>query len=85
MEEYLRKYNQLAKSFACRKLSFFLHVYLALPESEELKDDVKRNILQNRRTVLYDNKARKKARVAALCSYFRMNFVKLLFGFVRKR
>lgn len=85
LEERLSGIDELQRSFSCRKMSFFFHIYLALPDSEELKGDVKRKIIENRNVVLFDNKARKKTRIAALCSYISMDFVKLLFRFINKR
>lgn len=85
LEDNLTEHNSLKRSFICRKLSFFFHIYLALPPNEKNKKEVVKMIKENRHIVLFDSKARKKARIAALCSYVGLGLVSFLFRFVNKR
>ena len=75
------------KAVRCRMLSFCFHIMLEMPV--DYADDRKR-ILQdyvnkNRLKVLFDLRARKKARVAALLSYFGMGILRKVLKKINKR
>lgn len=70
--------KRIEKAVRCRMLSFCFHILLEMPfdypdsRKEILMDYVK----QNRWKVLFDNQARKKARMGALISYFGLKTAK---------
>ena len=75
------------KAVRCRMLSFCFHIMLEMPV--DYADDRKR-ILQdyvnkNRHKVLFDHRARKKARVAALLSYFGTETLRMVLQKTNKR
>lgn len=85
MDSHCDILKPLAKAYRCRKLSLFYHLLIPTPKGAEGWDVMIDYIKQNRRKVLLDCRARKKARMAAFLSYFGFNIVKLVFSFVNKR
>lgn len=75
----------LEKAYRCRKLSLYYHLLIPTPKGAEGRDIMVDYIKKNRRKVLIDHRARKKARMAAFLSYFGLDIVKLVFSFVNKR
>lgn len=68
--DVIKKYPNLSKAAACRFLSANFHIFFMIPKGK-YKVQLKQcweNIKKFRRIVLFDLKARKKARVAALLS-----------------
>ena len=75
----------IEKAYRCRKLSLFYHLIIPMPKDAEGREVMMDYIKENRWKVLMDNRARKKARMAAFLSYFGFNLVKCIFSFVNKR
>lgn len=73
------------KAYKCRMLSFACHLLLKTPRDYDKKYVFWDKIVEYRRTVLFDKKARKQARIAALISYFGPNAMQLAFKLVDKR
>lgn len=77
----------IEKAVRCRLLSFCLHILLEMPIDYP---DVRKRVLidymkQNRRKVLVDVKARKKARIGAFISYFGIDAMKKALSIVKER
>lgn len=71
----------------CRLLSFCFHILLEMPCNypDERKQILIDYVKQNRWKVLFDNKARKKARVGALISCFGLRTAKRILNKVKSR
>lgn len=85
MEDHKTELLPIIKSYKCRMISLSYHMLLKMPE-----DYYKRYVFENmirdyRREVLFDSKARKKARLACLASYLGFGTVKCLFSVVDRR
>ena len=85
MDSHCDMLKPLEKAYRCRKLSLFFHLLIPTPKGAEGRDEMVNYIKQNRRKVLIDHRARKKARMAAFLSYFGFTIVKFIFSFVDKR
>lgn len=72
IESYSNELKNVEKAVRCRLLSFCFHILLEMPDKYD--DNRKKNLInyvrKNRLRVLWDMRARKKARVAALLSFF---------------
>jgi len=89
--DYILKHHQglqgLEQAVRCRMLSLCLHILLEMPagypdgRKQVLIDYVKRNRLK----VIFDLKARKKARMGAVISYFGLETAKKALGRVKMR
>lgn len=75
----------IEKAYQCRKFSFLLHLLLLMPKDAEHFEQMVADAKQIRLSVLLDSYARRKARVAALLSYFGTDFLKLIFSFINQR
>jgi Glycosyltransferases involved in cell wall biogenesis len=75
----------IERAYRCRKFSFLLHLLLAMPKDAIHYKEMVGIVKRIRLSVLFDSHARKKARVAALLSYFGMDFMKWVFSFVNQR
>lgn len=85
MEEHNEVLFPIIKSYKCRMISLAYHMLLKMPENYE-KRYVFEDIIRNyRREVLFDSKARKKARLACLASYLGFGTVKVLFWLIDRR
>lgn len=73
------------KSFNCRMLSFASHLLLKTPKDYDKKYILWEKITMYRWDVLMDFKARPKARIAALISYFGLKAMLKAFELVDKR
>ena len=73
------------KAYRCRMLSFCFHILLSMPINEKAADSLWMYIKKVRKCVLLDNKARMKARIAALVSYSGLRVARYFFTFVNKR
>lgn len=75
----------IMKSYQCRMVSFACHLLLKMPKNYSKRYLIKDLLYKNRRTVLLDNQARPKARLACLISYFGFSALKFVFKFVDRR
>lgn len=75
------------KAVRCRLLSFCYHILLEMPTdyADDRKCVLERYVKENRLKVLLDYRARKKARVAALLSYFGMGTLRKVLKRINKR
>ena len=85
MEAHYDLLKPIEKAYRCRKLSLFFHLIIPMPKDAEAREVMMDYIQKNRWKVLTDNRARKKARVAALLSYLGFDVVKFVFSFINKR
>ena len=77
-KDYPQMSPAVQKALDCRIVSFLFHILLAVPEKEkEMKATLLKGIKSRRRKVLFDSKARKKARAACLLSYGGLPLVNL--------
>lgn len=71
-----------------RFISGSFHIYYQIPkdnpEYSVICEEIRKNIIKHRKSVLWDKKARKKVRVALLFSYLGFDFTEQIFGFFRK-
>lgn len=87
IQEHAGELEPIKKAVRCRLLSFCYHILLEMPVNYQ---DTRKKILidyvkANRWKVLVDNKARKKARIAAICSYWGMDIMRKLLNRKNKR
>lgn len=87
IQEHAGELEPIKKAVRCRLLSFCYHILLEMPVNYQ---DTRKKILidyvkANRWKVLVDNKARKKARIAAICSYLGMDIMRKLLNRKNKR
>lgn len=87
IEAHSDELKNIEKAVRCRLLSFCFHILLEMPDKY---DDNRKNILvnyvkKNRLKVIVDMKARKRARVAALFSFFGMSTVRIISKTINKR
>ena len=75
----------IGKSVKCRIFSFVLHIYMGIPDNYEEKALLWRKIKMLRFGVLTDWKARRKARVAAMLSYFGNNALLKVYNRIKDR
>lgn len=79
MEQDIQVLQPIIKSFYCRMASFIFHIILQMPEQYKGKDIFYQKLKHYRKIVLCDKKARKKTRIACLCSYLGIKTLKRLF------
>ena len=72
-------------AYYCRMLSFAFHILLSMPEGYPRKKELYAKVREYRTKVLFNPKARKKTRVAALLSYLGPNIVRSCFKLIRHR
>lgn len=75
----------IEKSCKCRMVSFAYHLLLKMHDDDERRHVFEKIIKMNRFTVLFDKKARVKARLACFVSLFGFKIVKVLFSFIDRR
>lgn len=68
-------------AYICRKFSLYYHLMLPMPKNAEGQKEMNDFIIKNRLRVLKNSHARKKARLAALFSFWGYGTVRCLFGF----
>lgn len=85
MDKDKDKLQPIIKSYNCRIVSFVFHLLLQMPEGYEHRQDFEGRIRKVRWSVLMDNRARKKARVASLLSFVGFGLVQKIFNKVKKR
>lgn len=86
-QSHEKELKPIEKAVHCRLLSFCLHVLLEMPV--DYPDNRKQVLIDyvkaNRWGVIVDNKARKKARIGALLSYFGLDATKKILNKVKVR
>lgn len=85
MDKDRDKLQPIIKSYNCRMVSFVFHLLLQMPEGYEHRKDFEQRIRKMRWSVLMDKKARKKARMACLMSFFGLGIVRKIFNKVKTR
>lgn len=85
MEKNMKQLCWVEDAYRCRTFSFVLHIFLTTPKEDAHYDYMVNYIKRNRCAVLFNRKARKKARFAALLSYCGLSCLKYTFVFVNKR
>lgn len=85
MEYDKQSFQPIIKSYYCRMVSFTFHMILQMPKQYEHKSYFYNKLKKYRKIVLFDKKARKKTRLACLCSYFGINIVRILFHYIKNR
>ena len=85
MDKDRDKLQPIIKSYNCRIVSFVFHLLLQMPEGYAHRNDFERRIKTIRLSVLIDNRARKKARLACLLSFISFGVVQKIFNKVKTR
>ena len=85
MEEHKVVLKPIIKSYKCRMVSFSYHMLFKMPENYNKRYIFEDMIKRYRSVVLFDSKARKKARLACLASYVGFGTVKALFSLIDRR
>lgn len=85
MESHLDILGKVMQAYQCRMMSFFFHLLLKMPDGYEQRNMLYKRIKAIRCSVLCNSRARKKARVASLLSYFGLGVVKGVFHLIDRR
>ena len=85
MDENIAMFQGIEKAYQSRKLSFLLHLLLTMPKGAAHYEEMVSDVKKLRKTVLFDIHGRKKARMAAVLSYFGMDILKSVFSFFNTR
>lgn len=85
MDKDRDKLQPIIKSYNCRIVSFVFHLLLQMPEGYAHRNDFERRIKKLRLSVLMDNRARKKARLACLFSFIGFGLVQKIFNKMKTR
>jgi glycosyltransferase involved in cell wall biosynthesis len=85
MEEHRDLLKPIIKSYKCRMISFAYHMILKMPKDYNKRYIFEDMIKRYRLSVLFDNRARKKARLACLVSFCGFKTVEILFRIVDRR
>ena len=85
MECHLDILSEVMRAYHCRMMSFFFHLLLRMPKSYEHRDMLYNRIKAIRWSVLCNSRARVKARVASLLSYFGLGVVRGVFHWMDRR
>ena len=85
MESHLDILGKVMQAYQCRMMSFFFHLLLKMPDGYEQRNMLYKRIKAIRWSVLCNRRARKKARVASLLSYFGLGVVKGVFHLIDRR
>ena len=81
MDDNKELLKPIEDAYICRKFSLYYHLILPMPKDAEGHQEMNDFIIKNRWRVLKNSHARKKARLAALFSYFGYGTVRYLFSF----
>ena len=82
----VRMPERVRRALDCRIVSFAFHILLEVPQEEKEMRRCLLEIIRRKRTrVLFDGKARKKARGACLLSFWGMRLVNLFAGYGKSR
>lgn len=84
-EDNMNLMSPIIKSYKCRMVSYSYHMLFKMPEDYPKRYIFEDCIRNYRWTVLFDSKARKKARMACMASLFGFKLVKFLFKFADRR
>lgn len=81
-----KKYPDLRKAAVCRYFSTVCNLLFQVDnDSKKEKEILWKKICEFRKTVLFDNQARKKARIAAFLSYGGINGMKKIYTLTQRR
>lgn len=83
-EFVLEEMPSIYNSAISREFTSAFSLYLQVDDDYVNRDIFKAIILNDRKTVLFDNKATKKVRIAALLSFVSMKLCEYIFGFCKK-
>ena len=84
-EEHWDLISQVLPAYRSRYLSFCMHLLLKAPTNYDKSYLLWDRIKRYRWSVICDNNARNKTRIAAILSYFGLGIVKIVFALVDKR
>lgn len=84
-EEHFDLISQVLPAYRSRYLSFCMHLIMKAPTDFEKIDELWKRVKKYRRYVILDSRARKKARIAAILSYFGIKPLKIVFRLVDQR
>lgn len=84
-ENTKKQYPVLAKGINCRLLSFIFHLLVETKVKSSEEKELFLLAQKYRKEVLVDNKARKKARLAAFVSYFGTDVLRFFYRFGKSR
>lgn len=79
LQKEMDNYPRLAASIRSRILSFTFHILLEMPNTHSRSWKLEEIIHKYRMSVIFDRKARRKARIASLLSFFGLNFMRVVF------
>lgn len=85
MDKDRDKLQPIINSYNCRIVSFVFHLLLQMPKGYEHRNDFEHRIKKIRLSVLMDNRARKKARLACFFSFVGFGLVQKIFNKVKTR
>lgn len=85
IDDHIDLLQGIEKAYECRKFSFLLHLLLQMSPNAAHYVEMVNTVMQIRKGVLLDGHARKKARAAALLSYFGFLAVKCVFALTNQR
>ena len=86
-EKVIKKYPELKSAAMCREISVSYNLLLQIPKgsNQESREYLWKVIVRNRRTVLFDTHARKKARAAAGLSYLGYRILSKIYHLTQNR
>lgn len=85
MDKDIDKLQPIIKSYNCRIASFIFHLLLQMPIGYVHREEFEGRIKQLRWSVITDQKARKKTRVACLLSFIGFGLVQKIFNRIKTR
>ena len=85
MDKDRDKLQPIIKSYNCRIVNFMFHLLLQMPNGYKHRKDIENRIRKVRWSVLMDNRARKKARIACLLSFVSFELVQNVFNKLKIR
>lgn len=78
-------FQNIYKSYECRMFSFASHIFLHMSKEDASSSYFENKIKKYRLGVLFNGKARKKARIAALISFLGLKTMRYIFSSFSKR
>ena len=79
MDTHKELLKPIENAYRCRKFSLYFHLLIPMPKNAKGRKEMDEYIKKNRWRILIDSHARKKARIAALISYFGYEAVRKFF------
>jgi len=84
-DHFQKELPVLLNPLKCRLLSSYLNVYMQIERKTPIEKIFWKRIKEFRKTVLLDNQARAKARIACLLSYCGQDILRFCFYFINRR